>query len=104
MRSVVVDLVREARADRRGGGQAHLTLDTAAADALPAGDEQILAVHEALAELAAIDPRLVQVVEMRFFVGLEMGEIASALGVAKRTVERDWEKARSFLYASLKAD
>ena len=104
MRSVVVDLVREARADRRGGGQAHVTLDTAAADALPAGDEQILAVHEALAELAAIDERLVRVVEMRFFVGLEMDEIATALGVAKRTVERDWEKARSFLYASLKAD
>lgn len=103
MRSVVVDLVREARADRRGGGQAHVTLDTAAADALPAGDEQILAVHEALAELAAVDPRLVQVVEMRFFVGLDMEEIAQALGVAKRTVERDWEKARSFLYASLKA-
>lgn len=104
MRSVLVDLVRGARTDRRGGGQAPLTLDTAAADALPAGDDQILAVHEALAELAAIDPRLVQVVEMRFFVGLEMDEIASALGVAKRTVERDWEKARSFLYASLKAD
>jgi RNA polymerase sigma factor (TIGR02999 family) len=104
MRSVVVDLVREAGTDRRGGSQPHVTLDTAAADALPAGDEQILAVHEALAELAAIDPRLVQVVEMRFFVGLEMDEIASALGVAKRTVERDWEKARSFLYANLKAD
>lgn len=71
---------------------------------MPAGDDQILAVHEAMAELAAIDPRLVQVVEMRFFVGLEMEEIASALGVAKRTVERDWEKARSFLYASLRAD
>ncbi|OYV01382.1 MAG: hypothetical protein CFE45_05100 [Burkholderiales bacterium PBB5] len=69
MRSVVVDLVREARADRRG-----------------------------------VDQRLVQVVEMRFFVGLEMDEIAQALGVAKRTVERDWEKARSFLYVSLKAD
>lgn len=102
MRSVVVDLVREARADRRGGGQAPVTLNTAVSDALPAGDEQILAVHEALGELAAVDPRLVQVVEMRFFVGLEMDEIASALGVAKRTVERDWEKARSFLYANLK--
>ncbi|MDT7837912.1 ECF-type sigma factor [Aquabacterium sp. OR-4] len=103
MRSVVVDLVREARTDRRGGGQCHITLDTAAANALPAGDAQILAVHEALAELAGIDPRLVQVVEMRFFVGLEMDEIARALGVGKRSVERDWEKARSFLYASLKA-
>jgi DNA-directed RNA polymerase specialized sigma24 family protein len=95
---------RHARADRRGGGLADATLNTAAGDALPAGDAQILAVHEALAELAAIDQRLVQVVEMRFFVGLDMDEIAQALGVAKRTVERDWEKARSFLYRSLKAD
>jgi RNA polymerase sigma factor (TIGR02999 family) len=102
MRSVVVDLVREGQADRRGGGQTMLTLDTAAANSVPAGDQQILAVHEALAELAAIDARLVRVVEMRFFVGLEMQEIADALCMAKRTVERDWEKARSFLYASMK--
>ncbi|MBL8348555.1 MAG: sigma-70 family RNA polymerase sigma factor [Rubrivivax sp.] len=102
MRSVIVDLVREARADRHGGGAALVTLDTGVADSTPAGDEQILAVHEALAELAAIDPRMVQVVEMRYFVGLEMDEIARALGVGKRTVERDWEKARSFLYSALK--
>jgi DNA-directed RNA polymerase specialized sigma24 family protein len=68
---------------------------------VPAGEDHILAVHEALAELAAVDERLVRVVEMRYFVGLDMEEIAAALGVAKRTVERDWEKARSFLYRSL---
>ena len=101
MRSVVVDLVRENSAERRGGGLALVTLDTASAGAVPAADEQILAVHEALAELASIDERLVRVVEMRYFVGLEMEEIALALGVGKRTVERDWEKARSFLYAAL---
>lgn len=102
MRSVIVDLVREARAERRGGGQALVTLDTGVSDATPAGDDEILAVHEALEELAAVDPRLVRVVEMRFFVGLEMEEIAQALDVGKRTVERDWEKARSFLYATLR--
>jgi len=96
MRSVIVDLVREAQAERRGGGLALVTLDTAALDAA------ILAVHEALQSLAAVDQRLVRVVEMRYFVGLEMDEIAQALGVSKRTVERDWEKARSFLYAALK--
>lgn len=101
MRSVVIDLVREARAERRGGGAELLTLDTAMG--VPAGDAQILAVHEALAELAAIEPRLAQVVEMRFFGGLEMQEIADALGRPKRTVERDWEKARSFLYRVLQA-
>jgi RNA polymerase sigma factor (TIGR02999 family) len=102
MRSVIVDLVRESRAERRGGGQALVTLDTGVSDAAPAGDDQILAVHEALEELGAIDPRLVRVVEMRFFVGLDMDEIALALNVGKRTVERDWEKARTFLYAALK--
>ena len=101
MRSVVVDMVRENSAERHGGGFAMVTLNTEAADAAPAADEQILAVHEALAELASIDERLVRVVEMRYFVGLEMEEIALALGVGKRTVERDWEKARSFLYAAL---
>lgn len=102
MRSVVVDLVREARSQRRGGDQVLVTLDTANAGELPAGGEQIVAVHEALQALAAVDARLVQVVEMRYFGGLEMDEIAAALGVGKRTVERDWEKARSFLYDALK--
>jgi len=102
MRSVIVDMVRESRAERRGGGQALVTLDTGVSDAALAGDDEILSVHEALEELAAIDQRLVRVVEMRFFVGLDMDEIALALGVGKRTVERDWEKARSFLYAALK--
>jgi RNA polymerase sigma factor (TIGR02999 family) len=102
MRSVVVDLVREGRAERRGGDQVMVTFDTQAADAQPASGDEVLQVHEALQELATIDERLVRVVEMRYFVGLEMDEIAQALGVGKRTVERDWEKARSFLYASLK--
>ena len=104
MRSVVVDLVRESRAERRGGDLQMVTYDTAAANAQPASSDEVLQVHEALTELAAIDARLVRVVEMRYFVGLEMDEIALALGVGKRTVERDWEKARSFLYASLKRD
>jgi RNA polymerase sigma factor (TIGR02999 family) len=100
MRSVVVDLVRETRAERRGGGVIAVTLDTSVAGP-ESGEEEILAVHAALDELGAIDARLVQVVEMRYFVGLEMGEIADALGVGKRTVERDWEKARSYLYRVL---
>ena len=105
MRSVIVDLVREQRAQRRGGGaQAFVTLDTAALNqALPAGEDEILRVHEALEELAAIEPRLVRVVEMRYFVGLDHQEIADALGVTPRTVDRDWEKARTFLFHSLQA-
>lgn len=101
MRSVVVDLVRARRAERRGGGEAHLTLDTVMAEQLPDGDADVLRVHEALDELAQVEPRLAQVVEMRYFAGLREPEIAEALGVTERTVQRDWQKARLFLSMSL---
>jgi len=103
MRSVVIDLVRARQAERRGGGLAHVTLDTAVAEQLPDGDADILRVHEALDELAQLEPRLAQVVEMRYFGGLREPEIAEALGVTERTVQRDWQKARLFLSISLGA-
>lgn len=103
MRSVIVDLARERGAERRGGGLGEVTLTTGLGASLAAvGDTpEVLRVHEALDELAAIEPRLAQVVEMRYYGGLEHAEIASALGIGLRTVERDWERARSFLYAAL---
>lgn len=101
MRSVVIDLVRARQAQRRGGGLAHVTLDTAVAEQLPQGDDDVLRVHEALDELAQLEPRLAQVVEMRYFAGLREQEIAEALGVTERTVQRDWQKARLFLSISL---
>jgi RNA polymerase sigma factor (TIGR02999 family) len=101
MRSVVIDLVRARQAERRGGGQQHLTLDTAVADQIPQADADLLRVHEALDELAQVEPRLAQVVEMRYFAGLHEKEIAEALGVTERTVQRDWQKARLFLSLSL---
>ncbi len=101
MRSVIIDAVRARQADRRGGGQAHQTLDTAVAEQLPDGDADLLRVHEALGELAEIEPRMAQVVEMRYFAGLLESEIAEALGVTERTVQRDWQKARLFLSLSL---
>jgi RNA polymerase sigma factor (TIGR02999 family) len=102
MRSVIVDLVRQARSERAGGGFKLVTLDTAAGEQLAVSDDEVLRVHEALEDLAAIDQRLVRVVEMRYFVGLDMEEIAQALGLTRRTVSRDWDKARAFLYASLR--
>ncbi|NCT81857.1 MAG: sigma-70 family RNA polymerase sigma factor [Comamonadaceae bacterium] len=102
MRSVVIDLVRARRAERRGGGAQVLTLSTAVAELAPQDEEHVLRVHEALDELAALEPRLAQVVEMRYFGGLLEQEIAQALGVTERTVQRDWQKARLFLSMSLK--
>lgn len=103
MRSVVVDAVRHRDADRRGGGAPHVGLDELPAASPSSVDRsEVLRVHEALDELAAIDERLARVVEMRYFAGMTEAEAAAALGVAVRTVARDWEKARLFLHASLR--
>ena len=69
---------------------------------LPGGEQEILRVHDALDELASLDARLAQVVEMRYFGGMTEQEIAEALGVTDRTVRRDWEKARLLLREALK--
>jgi len=104
MRSIVIDLVRTRQAERHGGGALHLPLDTAISDSVPAAQEdaEILQVHAALQELAEVDPRLGQVVEMRYFGGLSEAEIAASLGVTERTVQRDWQKARLFLSMTLR--
>ncbi len=102
MRSVVVDMVRARQAERRGGGAEHTVLDTMLGDTLAAPDHEVLAVDEALAALERSEPRLARVVELRYFVGLSDAEVASMLGVAERTVQRDWTKARLFLAQVLK--
>jgi RNA polymerase sigma factor (TIGR02999 family) len=102
MRSVIVDSARERLAERRGGDMVHLTLTTQIADGMAADEEAILKVHEALTVLEAAEPRLAQVVEMRYFGGYTEQEIAEALGITDRTVRRDWEKARLLLEVALK--
>jgi RNA polymerase sigma factor (TIGR02999 family) len=102
MRAVVVDLVRARLADRRGGEAEHVTLHTTVVDGKPTSDDEVLRVHEALDELAALEPRLAQVVELRYFGGLSEAEVAAALGVTERTVQRDWQKARMFLSLALR--
>jgi RNA polymerase sigma factor (TIGR02999 family) len=102
MRSVIVDFVRERLAQRRGGDALHITLDTHIGDTTSAGENEILRVHDALAELAQYDARLVQVIEMRYFAGMTEAESADALGVTDRTVRRDWQKARLLLAHALK--
>lgn len=102
MRSIIVDFARARLAERRGGDAPHVTLQTDLVDGMPHGEHEILRVHEALDEIARLDARLVQVVEMRYFGGLNDIEIAAALGVTDRTVRRDWEKARLLLAAALR--
>ena len=101
MRSIVVDFVRQRLAKRRGGDQLHVTLGTDIRDSTTVSEEQIVRVDDALQELAALDPRLVQVVEMRYFAGFTVEQIAESRGVTTRTIRRDWEKARLLLYAAM---
>ena len=102
MRSIVVDMARWHMANKRGSGQANLKLNTDLGNNLLASNEQIVQLHDALDELAALEPRLAKVVEMRYFGGLQETEVADALSISLRTVQRDWEKARLILSAALK--
>jgi RNA polymerase sigma factor (TIGR02999 family) len=102
MRSVIVDAVRAAGRERRGGDALHVTLGTGVAESVGLPEEEILDVDAALADLAQLDPRLGRVVEMRYFAGMTDQEIADAMGVTDRTVRRDWEKARLLLAAALR--
>jgi RNA polymerase sigma factor (TIGR02999 family) len=102
MRSIVVDEVRKRHAERRGGAVEHVELDTGVAESVQRDEDQIIRVHEALAELSALDPRLAQVVEMRYFAGLTEPDIAQVLGITERTVRRDWDKARTLLFSALR--
>ena len=80
----------------------HVTLDTEVADEVGAADQEIERVNDALLELEETDPRLKQVVEMRFFGGLSEQEIGEILGVSDRTVRSDWVRARLLLSVTLK--
>jgi RNA polymerase sigma factor (TIGR02999 family) len=103
MRGLVIDRLRAGSAIKRGGDIQIVTLDTLTAEQI--GDPQRLAgVSHALDELALLEPELATVVDLRFFCGFTMAEIAAQRGVTERTVQRQWEKARGLLYLALKAD
>jgi RNA polymerase sigma factor (TIGR02999 family) len=101
MRSVVVDFVRRRAAERRGGDAVHVGLDEELAELTDPREREVVRVHEALQELAAIDERQVRVVEMRYFAGMTEDQVAEALELSRRSVARDWEKARLFLALAL---
>ena len=100
MRQVLVEHARRRLADKRGGGAVHVTLGDAD-HARVTDDEQIVALDEALQRLDAVQPRLRALVEHRFFGGLSERETATVLGVSERTVQRDWARARAWLYKEL---
>lgn len=103
MRRIMVDHARERNAAKRGGGAIRVTLDEAAAVTQTRADE-LLALDEALEKLAAFDQRKAQVVEMRYFGGLTMEEIADVLKIHVNTVMRDWTAARAWLLAALSGE
>ena len=103
MRRVLIDHGRGRRRQKRGGGQAHVTLHTwlNAVNDQPVDVEDALALDAALHKLAEVDARQASIVEMRYFGGLTVPEVAEALGVSVRTVINDWNTARGWLYREL---
>ncbi len=103
MRQVLVDDARARLAAMRNHGVRPLPIEAASEVATEAPDERLIAVDEALAELSAFSPRLAQTVECRYYAGYTESETAEALGVSIATVQRDWTKARAWLFQRLKA-
>jgi RNA polymerase sigma factor (TIGR02999 family) len=101
MRRLLVDYARQHRAAKRGASRT-VSLDDGETVALaPAPDLDVLALNDALTELALVDPMRTRMIELRFFAGLTTDETAEALGVSAATVTRGWRLARAWLYARL---
>ncbi len=103
MRSLIIDNARSRRAQKRGGQFEFTDLDTEVSDAQSEALE-LSRMSEALDELAADEPALAEVVDLKFFCGFSFAEIAAMRGVTERTVQRHWDKARIYLRRSLRQD
>ncbi|MBU0640898.1 MAG: sigma-70 family RNA polymerase sigma factor [Planctomycetes bacterium] len=103
MRDILVEQARRKKRQKRGGGRKRIDIDGADLAEVPLEPpaEDILALDEALQRLEQEQPRLVEVVKLRFFAGLTTRETAAALGISVPTVERDWRFARTLLYTHL---
>ncbi len=103
MRRILVDRARAKQAVKRGGGAVRIDLDKIDSEVgtHPDKDEMLLQIHEALADLAAEDPREAEIVKLRFFAGMTDLEIAAALEINERTVRRYWAHAKPWLYARI---
>ena len=103
MRAIIVDYARRRSTRKRGGGMARLSFDDRDLP-IEAQAEAILAVDDALTQLAEVNDRLGRIVECRFFGGMSVDETAAALSVTDRTVRRDWIKAKAWLYDALSGE
>ncbi len=103
MRRVLVDHARTRRALKRGGGEMQVTLGHADHAVAAADTVDVLALDDALARLAVMDPRKARLVELRYFAGLSIPEVAATLGVSLATVGREWAVARMWLRRELEA-
>lgn len=101
MRQVLVDAARRRKADKRGGNLLPVTLDEAAHGLAVTDGDTLLELDAALEELARRSPRQAQIIDLRFFAGLEIREVAEHLGISQETVFRDWRAARAWLSARL---
>jgi RNA polymerase sigma factor (TIGR02999 family) len=101
MRQVLIEAARRRKAEKRGGGQALVTFDEALNPPISGADE-LLALDQALEELARLQPRQAMMVESRFFGGLDVAETAELLGVSEATILRDWRAARAWLAHELR--
>ena len=100
MRRLLVDYARARRAEKRGGERVRVDIENAEPGEAARFDD-ILEIDQLLSRLSESDPRLAKIVELRFFGGLTNAEIGLALGVHERTVKRDWQVARAWLYSHL---
>lgn len=101
IRQVLVDHARGVRASKRTGGKIRVDFDSVLVYRQES-PEELLAIDVALKRLAELDERQARIVELRFFVGLSNEEIAVVMGLSRRTVQRDWEMAKAWLYGELK--
>jgi RNA polymerase sigma factor (TIGR02999 family) len=100
MRRILIDRARNQKRLKRGGGQQRVQIDLDALPVEPPGDD-LLALDEALTALASEDPGAAQLVKLRAFAGLTLAQAAQAMGVSRRTVDRDWAYARAWLCHAL---
>jgi RNA polymerase sigma factor (TIGR02999 family) len=103
MRGLIIDYARNRQAQKRGGQFELTAIKTDLLGAAP-DPAELTRLGEALDELAAVDARLANVVDLKFFCGFTFDEIAAMTGVSERTVQRDWEKARIYLHRVLRGD